>query len=89
MMTFEERQQKAKQVCEKLMNRIGQVTVDVPLDFWPTIVDAPSAEFMVALTAWEADPSDLTMHRVTETYGSVVEAWRVAVEEFTAERSRA
>ena len=42
---------------------------------------------MVALTAWETDPSDLTMQQVTNTYESVIEAWRTAAAEFTAERS--
>ena len=84
---FEGRQQKSKQLCERLTDRIGEVAAAVPLNHWPPVADAPSAAFMVALTAWETDPSDLTMQQVTDTYESVIEAWRVAAAEFTAERS--
>ena len=55
----------------------------------PAIADAPSAEYMVALTAWEADPSDGTMQWVSETYETVIEVWRIAATEFSAERSQA
>lgn len=84
---FEGRQQKSRQLCERLMDRIGEVAAAVPLDHWPPVVDAPSAAFMVALTAWEIDPNDLTMQQVTDTYGAVVEAWRMAAAEFTTEQS--
>ena len=89
MTSYYQRQQKAKEVCEKLVDRIGEVAASVPLGHWPPIADAPSAAFVVALAGWEADPSDATMARVTDTYGQVVEAWRVAAAEFTAERSEA
>ena len=69
MTTFDERQQKGKQLCQKLVERIGEVAAAVPLGNWPPIADAPSAAFMVALTAWEVDPSDVAMARVTDTYG--------------------
>ena len=89
MTTFDQRQKKGTQVCLKLMERIGQVAAAVPLGHWPPTADAPSAAFVVALSAWEVDPSDRTMQRVTDTYGCVIDAWRIAANEFTAERSEA
>ncbi len=89
MTTYDERQQKGLDVCQKLTERIGEVAAAVPLGYWPPIADAPSAAFMDALSAWEIDPSKFTMQRVTVTYGCVIEAWRVAASEFSAERSEA
>ena len=89
MTSYDQRQQKSQVLCDKLMERIGEVAAAVPLDHWPPIADAPSAEFMAYLTAWEVDPSELTMRRVTDSYQSVIEAWRTASSEFTAERSEA
>ena len=87
MTTFDERQKKSRQLCEKLTERIGVVAAAVPRDHWPPIADTPSVAFMVALTAWEIDPGDLTMQQVTETYGLVIDAWRIAAVEFTAEKT--
>ena len=84
-MTYEQRQATGRQLCQKLMERISEVATAVPLDYWPPIAGAPSAAFMVALTAWEIAPSDRAMRRVSETYESVIEAWRIAATEFSAE----
>ena len=35
MTTFDERQQKGKQLCQKLVERIGEVAAAVPLGNWP------------------------------------------------------
>ncbi len=86
-MSYGQRQETGRQLCEKLMERIGQVAAAVPLGHWPPIVDAPSAEFMTALSAWEIDPSDLTMQRVSDAYDDVLDAWRQAASEYTAERA--
>ena len=52
-MTYGQRQETGRQLCWKLMERIGEVAAAVPLDHWPPVADAPSAAFVVALTAWE------------------------------------
>ena len=88
-MTFDQRRQKGTQVCLKLIERISEVAAAVPPGHWPPIADAPTAGFMIALSAWEVDPSDRTMARVTAAYGSVIEAWRVAAAEYSAEKSEA
>ncbi len=86
-MSYGQRQKTGRQLCERLVKRIGEVAAAVPLGHWPPIADAPSAEFIIALSAWEIAPSNLTMQRVTDTYESVIEAWRVAASEYSAERA--
>ena len=85
MTTFEQRQQKSKQLCQRLMARIGEVASAVPIAHWPPVVDEPSVAFIVALTAWEIDPSDLTMQRVSDAYDDVVAAWKEAGREYDRE----
>ena len=89
MTTFDERRLKGREVCEKLMERVDEVAAAVPLGHWPPVTDAASAEFIIALSAWEIAPSNLTMQRVTDTYESVIEAWRTAASEYSAEKSEA
>ncbi len=84
-MSYGQRQETGRQLCERLMERIGEVAAAVPLGHWPPIADEPSSAFMVALTAWEVEPSDVTMQRVSATYESVIEAWRIAAIEYIAE----
>ena len=84
-MTYEQRQETGRQLCWKLMERIGEVASAVPLDHWPPVADAPSVAFLVALTAWELAPSNRTMQRVSKTYEAVIEAWRIAATEYTTE----
>ncbi len=86
-MSYGQRQETGRQLCEKLVERIGEVAAAVPSSHWPPIANAPSAAFMVALTAWEADPSDVTMQRVSESYDNVLDAWRKAAAGYTAERA--
>ena len=86
-MSYGQRQETGRQLCEKLVERIGEVAAAVPLGHWPPIADAPSAEFMTALSAWEIDPSDLTMQRVSDAYDDVLGAWRQAASEYATERA--
>ena len=86
-MSYGQRQETGRQLCERLVERIGEVAAAVPLGHWPPIADAPSAEFMTALSAWEIDPSDLTMQRVSDAYDNVLDAWRQAAAEYATERA--
>ncbi len=86
-MSYGQRQETGRQLCERLVERIGEVAAAVPLGHWPPIADAPSAEFMTALSAWEIDPSDLTMQRVSDAYDDVLGAWRQAAAEYATERA--
>ena len=91
MATYDERQLEGREVYEKLVRRIAEV-VPPGINHWEPafeIDDGPCAAFMLALSALEADPSDRTMARVTAAYGRVIEAWRVAAAEYSAEKSEA
>ena len=84
-MTYDQRQAKGKILCEKLT---GHVAVIAPtgIGLWDRaweIVDSSSATFMNLLSAWEIDPSDATMARVSDAYDAVLDAWRFAAAEFT------
>ena len=88
-MTYAERQAKGKILCEKLAGHVAEIA-PTGIGLWDRawqIVDGSSATFMDALAAWEVDPSDITMRRVHDAYDLVLESWRVAAAEFTAERS--
>lgn len=52
-----------------------------------TIVDAPSAEFLIALSAFESDPCPKSRARVDATTGRLIEAWRDAAAQFELERA--
>lgn len=89
MTTYDERQAKGKILCEKLS---AQVAVIAPpgIGRWDRaweIVDGSSATFMNALSAWEIDPSDATMQRVSDAYDHVLDAWRNAAAEYTAKKA--
>ena len=46
------------------------------------IVGPADSEFMIALTAWEADPTDAPMARVESAYKAVLCAWAEAIREY-------
>ena len=86
-MTYDQRQAKGKILCQKLADHVAAV-VPTGIGHWDRcweVVDAPSATFMLVLSAWEIDPSDVTMQRVSDAYDAVMAAWRVAVSEYVAE----
>ena len=89
MTAYGERQARGKILCEKLAGQVATIT-PAGIELWDRaweIVDGSSATFMIALSAWEIDPSDLTLERVTAAYDAVLDAWREAAAEFTAERT--
>ncbi len=86
-MTYNQRQAKGKILCEKLADHVA-VIAPTGIGHWDRcweVVDAPSVEFMTALSACEIDPSDVTMQRVSDAYDAVMAAWSVAVAEYAAE----
>ena len=90
-MDFDQRQERGHRLCQRLAGRIADVAPR-GIGHWDRaweIVDGPSAAYVIALTSWEADPSDLTMQRVTDTYERVVEAWRQAAAEYAEESQEA
>ena len=88
-MSCDERREKARLLCEKLIERTAEVAPD-GLAGWDRIwafTDGPWATFMIALTSWESDPCDATLRRTSDAYDAVLSAWRAAAAEF-AERTR-
>ena len=73
--------QAAKQVCQNLTAEVAGI-VPKGIGGWVPawdIVAASDAEFMVALTAWEADPTEGAQSEVRSAYYAVLDAWREAV----------
>ena len=89
MSTYEQRQAKAKILCEKLAGHVGLIAPE-GIGHWDRaweIVDGSSANFMNALSAWEIEPSDLAMQRVSDAYDDVLDAWRQVAAEYATEEA--
>jgi hypothetical protein len=86
-MSYADRQEKGTLLTRKLAEAVAIITPE-GIGRWDRcweVVDAPGGEFMTALSSWERDPSDVTMQRVSDAYDAVMEAWHVAVAEYTTE----
>ena len=88
-MTFAERQQRGTSLCRRLSEVVTDI---VPIGIggwdpaWEMVAEA-DADFLAALTAWEAEPTDEGRARVQTAYHAVVDAWKDAALQF--ERARA
>lgn len=86
-MTVSER---ARAICRRLTEDVASIAPK-GIGRWDRaweIVDSPSAGFMLALSAWEAEPtSESAKQAVRDSYGAVVEAWRQAADEYTREEA--
>lgn len=84
-MTVRER---GTEICRRLARDVESI-VPKGIGRWPRaweIVAEADADFMAALTAWEADPgNEAAKQRVREAYRAVVDAWRQAVAEYERE----
>ena len=81
------RAQAARKLCEQLATDVAAIAPP-GIGGWPAawdIVDAPSAELMVALTAWEATGRDEDRARVREWYNRVLAAWQEAARQYERE----
>ena len=86
-MSYADRQETGRLLSRKLAEAVA-IIAPRGIGRWDRcweVVDAPSGEFMTALSAWEIDPSDVTMQRVSDAYDAVMAAWHVAVAEYTTE----
>ena len=86
-MSYADRQEKGRLLSWKLAEAVA-IIAPRGIGRWDRcweVVDAPGGEFMTALSSWERDPSDVTMQRVSDAYDAVMEAWHVAVAEYTTE----
>ena len=82
-MTYELRQEKAHTLIGLLARRIAEMAPE-DIHRWSGagITDGPTATLVIALTAWEVDPTDRATQLVTGAYEEVLEAWRCAAAEF-------
>ena len=86
-MSYSDRQEKGRLLCEKLAAAVASIAPE-GIGRWDRcweVVDAPSAEFMVALTSWETSPSDEAVTTASRAYDGVLDAWRQAAAEYTTE----
>ncbi len=67
-MNYADRQETGRLLSRKLAEAVA-IIAPRGIGRWDRcweVVDAPSGEFMTALSAWEIDPSDVTMQRVSD-----------------------
>ena len=84
-MSYATRQEKGRLLCQKLAEAVASIAPK-GIGGWDRvweIVDGPSAEFMVALSGWETNPTDELRLRVSNCYDGVLAAWRQADVEYT------
>ena len=76
-----------QKLCQQLAGDVAAVAPE-GIGRWPEvwdIVDAPSAELMIAITAWEATGSEEDRAKVREWYRRVIAAWEEAGRAFERE----
>lgn len=74
-------------LCDQLATDVAAIAPP-GIGHWPAawdIVDAPSAELMVALTAWEATGLEEDRARVRVWYDRVLAAWKEAARSYGRE----
>ena len=84
------RAEAAGKLCDQLAADVAAV-VPEGIGRWPAawdIVDPPSAELMVALTAWEATGSEEDRAGVRAWYNRVLAAWEEAARQYEREIAR-
>ena len=82
------RAEAAKKLCERLESDVDAIT-PMGIGRWDSaweIAAASDAEFMIALTGWEADPTEGAKTEVRTAYNRVIAAWREAVRIYEAQR---
>ncbi len=86
--TPEERRERGTALCRRLAADVASLTPP-GIGSWSKawdIVAGADAAFMIALTAWEAAPSEPLRLRVRTAYDAVLDAWRQAAAEYLAHR---
>lgn len=89
LLTAAERRQRGTQLCGRLALEVASI-VPAGIGGWARaweITAAPDADFMAALSAWEADPTPTTLARTRVAYKAVLESWRDAACQFQARSS--
>jgi hypothetical protein len=90
-LTPEERREQGTELCRRLAADVAKVAppgLGAWAPAWDAVASADAA-FMVALTAWECDPSERTRLRLRDAYRTVLAAWKRAAAEYLGTRERA
>ncbi len=90
-MTTDELRGRGTQICVRLTQDVAKIAPEGIGSWdpaWAIVADA-DAEFLAALTAWEAEPTDDTKARVKITYHAVLDAWRDAALQYEAQQQGA
>ena len=88
-MSYADRRERGRILCQKLAEAVANIAPR-GISHWDRcweVVDGAGAEYMTVLSAWEIDPSDVTMQRVSDAYDEVLDAWRTAAGEYTTEKA--
>lgn len=84
---YTERQERANELCEQVAIAVSIISPP-GLERWKFVwefVDAPNAEFLLALSAWESDPTNEAACAIDRAYGALCNAWRLASAAFLSE----
>ena len=87
-MTPEERRGRGTELCRVLAEHVADLAHS-GIGHWPecwSIVADPDAEFMIALSAWEATGSEADRAKVRAAYDRVLSAWSEAVKVYEQQR---
>lgn len=78
--------ERGTEICRRLCRDVASIAPQ-GIGRWERAwqITAPAdADFMLALTAWEADPTnDVARQAVRDAYSRVLRAWRLATAEYT------
>lgn len=87
-LTPAERRERGTALCRQLAEDVARI---VPRglgswgDAWDIVAPA-DAQFLAALTAWEADPGPTTVDTTRTAYRAVLDGWRLVARRFEAQR---
>ncbi len=67
---------------EHLNGLVEYSSARIPIEFSQAFVEGPSAEFLMALTSWDVDPSEATWRKLRNAHGAARDAWTEAAEAY-------
>ncbi len=83
-MSPEERQDRGTELCQRLSEAVADIAPS-GIGHWDRtweIVGPADAQFMVALSDWESEPTAEALATVTAAYDACLAAWTDAVSQF-------
>ncbi len=88
-MTVGDRRDSGTALCHRLAARVADIAPEGIGSWDPAwdIVGGPDADFMLALSLWEAGPDEEAKARVKEAYKAVLDAWRRVAAEYEQQKA--